>query len=498
MGNKKILWKALGYLTLLGYFAVSSQVMALDKVETKSTHKDDHETVVQSVVKIFATAETYSSYAPWNSNTESRIGTGFLIQNDRIITNAHVVADHTFIEVQRDGKPDRYEAKLLAVSHEADLAVLTVKDKEFFKNAIYLEIGELPKVRQEISVYGFPTGGNTLSVTKGIVSRIEYIEYAHSGLSFQGIQIDAAINPGNSGGPALSGGKAIGVAMQVAANGEENIGYMIPPSVINHFLADVDDGKYDGFPEFSAVTEELVNPALRKKHQLGEKSTGIMVTKVCANTPAEEVLKSGDIIVQVDGKSVENNGTILFQKGKYIDFEHQVDSHQIGEKLDLSILRNGEAMSVSLPLDKPARTFYNYDQKPRYFVFGGFVFTPAKVLDYCQSRDDFDKDEDKDRDENVLITKVLASSSNVGFHDLVMRVDSINGRGYKDFQDFYQQVHRIKEPFIILEDESGYQVAIDREVALAEHDELLKRYHMEAGQSDDLLPIEEHLAEMKD
>ncbi|MEZ5479755.1 MAG: hypothetical protein R3E95_20450 [Thiolinea sp.] len=77
---------------------------------------------------------------------------------------------------------------------------------------------------------------------KGIISRIEYIEYAHSALSFQAIQIDAAINPGNSGGPALADGKAIGVAMQVAANGEENIGYMIPPPVIQHFLADVGDG----------------------------------------------------------------------------------------------------------------------------------------------------------------------------------------------------------------------------------------------------------------
>ncbi|MEZ5479757.1 MAG: hypothetical protein R3E95_20460 [Thiolinea sp.] len=97
----------------------------------------------------------------------------------------------------------------------------------------------------------------------------------------------------------------------------------------------------------------------------------------------------------------------------------------------------------------------------------------------------------------MLITKVLASSSNVGFHDLVMRVHRINEQSYVDFNEFYRLVQRTKEPFVIIEDDSGYQVVIDREIAKSEHQELLKRYHMEAGQSDDLLGLEEHLAEVK-
>ncbi|MGB1008947.1 MAG: PDZ domain-containing protein [Thiolinea sp.] len=496
--------------TLLGLMKIIMPIFLLSSIsitpvcaETTSaavfhTKIDETEDLVaRSVVKIYATAETYSSYTPWNSNTESRIGTGFIIKGNRILTNAHVVSDHTFIEVQRDGKPDRYEAKRIAVSHEADLALLEVEDKSFFADGAYIPLGNLPKVRQEISVYGFPTGGDTLSVTEGIISRIEYLEYAHSSLSFQAIQIDAAINPGNSGGPALSGGKAIGVAMQVAGNGEENIGYMIPPTMIRHFLDDVKDGRYDGFPEFSAFTEELVNPAIRKKYQLKKEQTGVMVTRVCANSPMEKLLQAGDIITAVDGMNIENNGTIMFQPGKYIDFEYQVDQHQLGDKLALDIIRAGKVHKVSLPLDKPATTFFNYDQKPRYFVFGGFVFTPSKIPDYCLSRKDYDQQEQKDKRENVLITKVLASSSNVGFHDLVMRVNTVNGQFYNDFREFYRLVQRETNPFVILQNEAGYQVVIDRQVALAEHTELLKRYHMEAGQSDDLTQPEEHLAEVQ-
>lgn len=458
---------------------------------------ESEDQIAKSVVKIYATAETYSNYTPWNSNTESRIGTGFVIEGDRILTNAHVVADHTFIELQRDGKPDRYEARLVAVSHEADLAILAVKDESFFDSGAFIPLGDLPKVHQEINVYGFPTGGDSLSVTKGIISRIEYLEYAHSALSFQSIQIDAAINPGNSGGPALADGKAVGVAMQVAANGEENIGYMIPTSVIKHFLEDMEDQSYDGFPEFSAITEKLINPALRKKHNLSKEQTGVMVTRVCANTSLEKVLETGDIITHIDGQQIENNGTIVFQPGKYIDFEYLVDQYQVGDELALKIIRNGEVKPVKVKLDKAAESYYDYDEKPRYFVYGGFVFTPSSIPDYCQSRKDYDKEDNKDKRENVLITKVLASSSNVGFHDIVMRVETVNGENYTDFTNFYQLVKRSNTPFVILENDAGYQVVVDREIASREHKELLKRYHMEAGQSDDLLSPEEHLAKNK-
>ncbi len=501
MFNKTILMAMM--ISLLFFFStpavfaeVSNSAETVEEViEVEAEESEDK--IAKSVVKIYATAETYSNYTPWNSNTESRIGTGFVIKGDRILTNAHVVADHTFIELQRDGKPDRYEARLVAVSHEADLALLEVKDESFFDNGAYIPLGELPKVHQEISVYGFPTGGDSLSVTKGIISRIEYLEYAHSSLSFQSIQIDAAINPGNSGGPALADGKAIGVAMQVAANGEENIGYMIPPTVIKHFLDDVADKTYDGFPEFSAVTAKLINPALRKKHKLSKEQTGVMVTRVCANTSLEKVLAMGDIITHIDGQQIENNGTIIFQPGKYIDFEYLVDQYQVGDELALKIIRDGEPQSVKVKLDKAAKSFYSYDKKPRYFVYGGFVFTPSRIPDYCQSRKDYDKEDNKDKRENVLITKVLASSSNVGFHDLVMRVETVNGETYVDFSEFYELVQRANTPFVILENDAGYQVVIDREIASREHNELLKRYHMESGQSADLLSPEEHLAKNK-
>lgn len=472
----------------------SGSPLNLAPIDLSNTEADE---MAQSIVKIYTTAEKNSTLAPWNSDSESMIGTGFVIQGNRILTNAHVVESSTFIELQRDGKPDRYEAEVLAISHEADLAILKIKDESFFNKGKFLEIGELPRVHQEISVYGFPTGGDTLSVTKGIVSRIEYLEYAHSGLASQAIQIDAAINPGNSGGPALAGRKVVGVAMQVAGNGEENIGYMIPPSIINHFLKDLEDGRYDGFPEFAVVTQQLVNPALRSKHNLSKDQTGVLVTKVCAGTTAEQYLKTGDIITKIDNEPIENNGTVLFQPSKYIDFNYRVDQHQLNDTLYLDIIRDDKPLAVQLPLDRAVTSVYTHDKKPRYFIYGGYVFTPTELSDACQKRKDYDKNEFKDKTENVSIVKVLASSSNVGYHDLTMRIQSINGQTFNNFREFYKLMKQVKTPFITFEDLDGYQVVINRQAAEAEQVELLKRYNMESIQSPDLDDLEAELVKAK-
>src|SRR5438477_12889374 len=103
----------------------------------------------------------------------------------------------------------------------------------------------LPDAKDPVVVYGYPTGGTSLSVTKGIISRIEFTGY---NLSVPGlrIQIDAAINPGNSGGPAVVGEEMAGIAFSRLGGGTQNIGYIIPSEEIELFLKDIADGKYDG------------------------------------------------------------------------------------------------------------------------------------------------------------------------------------------------------------------------------------------------------------
>jgi hypothetical protein len=112
-------------------------------------------------------------------------------------------------------------------------------------------------------LYDLFVGGDNISVTGGVVSRVEPTQYVHGAAHLMAIQIDAAINPGNSGGPALMEDKVVGVAFQNLA-GAENIGYIIPVPVINHFLSDVEEtGHYVGFCSLGVTCQPTENVQLR-------------------------------------------------------------------------------------------------------------------------------------------------------------------------------------------------------------------------------------------
>lgn len=83
---------------------------------------------------------------------------GFVIPGRRIVTNAHVVADHTFVLVRKHGSPTKYKAEVQAVGHECDLALLTVESEEFWDGVNSLELGDIPFLQEAVAVVGYPQG----------------------------------------------------------------------------------------------------------------------------------------------------------------------------------------------------------------------------------------------------------------------------------------------------------------------------------------------------
>ena len=195
---------------------------------------------MRGVVKIFVTSIQNHHRRPWQMCAQiSSCGSGCLLTERRILTNAHVVSFGTTITLMKHGDPQRYLCKVVAFGHEYDLALLeAVEDVDlFWSNVTPLEIGDLPELRERINVIGYPLAGvNTASITEGVVSRFVTNIYTHSEkFSFMSIQIDAAINPGNSGGPAISDGKLVGIAFE-AQEETQGIGFLIPTTIIKHFL----------------------------------------------------------------------------------------------------------------------------------------------------------------------------------------------------------------------------------------------------------------------
>ena len=463
-------------------------------------HRSDEETK-KAIVKIYTVAKQPSYLTPWNVTLKKSTGSGAIItykNREFILTNAHVVANQTFLEVQRYGERKRYIADVYAVSHQADLALLEVREKGFFEGVTPLTLGSLPYVEDRIVVYGYPMGGDTLSATIGVVSRIEHRTYAHSGEQFLAIQVDAAVNPGNSGGPALSDGKIIGVVMQVIRN-SQNIGYLVPVTMIRHFLKDVEDGKVDGWADLGLVTQTMLNPALRAYYGLDDNTTGVLVDKVLYNSSMRGKLKEGDILVAVDGHNIENDGTAEFRENEFTNFYYFVDEHQMGERVHFRVYRKGEFIDVEGPLKYRADDLFlvrtiEYDKMPDYFIFGGYVFSPLTrnliratshnrtVLNYLASQF-----QTRQKREPVVLLKVLASDLSRGYYNFALwPIEKINGKIFKDFAAFYKIVQETKDRYIVLEDKKGTKVIIDKEEALKKQEAILKRYNIEFDKSPSL------------
>jgi S1-C subfamily serine protease len=290
------------------------------------------------------------------------------------------VSDARVIEVQKEGDPRHYPARVVFAGHDCDLAILGVDESEaFFDDIRPLTFARsLPELNAEVTVLGYPLGGSRLSITRGVVSRIDYSVYTHSGVDQHLVlQVDAAINPGNSGGPILLDDRVIGLAFQ-GLTGAENIGYGIPLPVIEHFLVDVADGKYHGYPELGVAFLPLRNPAMRQDLRLPTGATGVVVTYVDPFGSGMGLLRCRDVLQSVDRLPIAEDGTVQLN-GARVPFSELQERRQWGETTRFTLWRDGVSTNVVVPLTTPRDPFLFrnlYDQQPRYLVRAGLVFVP--------------------------------------------------------------------------------------------------------------------------
>ncbi|MBI1368021.1 MAG: trypsin-like serine protease [Planctomycetes bacterium] len=336
--------------------------------------------VRESVVKILSTVRRPNVFRPWAKENPADIsGSGSVIDGHRILTNAHVVAFASQIYVQPNHSAQKIAAKVEFVAPGMDLAILKLDDESFFDTHEPLKLAAaLPAMRANVTVYGYPMGGTEMSVTQGIVSRIEYGTYYHSVGGLR-MQIDAALNPGNSGGPAIVDGVITGVVfsrMQEA----ENIGYLIPAEEVKRFLDDVADGQYDGKPTLSTMLfQDVENEALRARLKLPEGTGGVMVEKLF---DPDASLLSGDVITKIGDHPIDSEGSVAVGSDLRLRFDYLVPILAKDGKLDVTVLRDGKPMPMQLPVEthRPRLIPANDDHYPRYFVYGPLVFSPADTL----------------------------------------------------------------------------------------------------------------------
>lgn len=334
--------------------------------------------IANSVVKVFSTARYPDPFKPWTKQApKEATGSGVVIEGRRILTNAHVVLYASQVQVQANQAGEKISATVEAISPGIDLAVLKLDDESFFdSHAPLARANTLPDIKDAVLAYGYPTGGTSLSITKGIVSRIEYATYNFPTAGLR-IQIDAAINPGNSGGPAVAGDKMIGLAFS-RLNDAQNIGYIIPNEEIELFLGGLTTGPASIKTTLMDEFQTLENPTLRAYLKLDKSVKGLVVHRVAEATP-NYPLQKWDVLTHIGNTPIDEQGMVKLGSDLRVNFRYLIQKVARDGKVPLTVVRAGQSLRVEVPVNRgwPMLIPDLQGRYPSYFVYGPLVFSSA-------------------------------------------------------------------------------------------------------------------------
>jgi hypothetical protein len=338
-----------------------------------------------------------------------------------------------------------------------------------------------------------------MSVTTGIVSRIDFQLYTHSSIDQHlAIQISAQINPGNSGGPVMQNGKVVGVAFQgYSGDVAQGVAYMIPTPVIQRFLSDIKDGHYDKYVDLGLTYTKLQNPAQRHFLGLKDDDRGVLVGTVIAAGPSAKSVQPGDVLLSIDDHPIASDATVELE-GERVEMPEVVERKFKGDVVKLDILRDKKPLTVNIELGSVwpyAYLAHGYDVRPRYVVYGGLLFQPL-TLDLIEAyqptdiriRHYFDyfvtEQVYLDHPEVIVLTNILPDPTNSYLAPYrASIVDTINGQKVRTLTDLAKAFSETPDRFVIRMIGDGPPLVLDPKEVESARERIKTRYNVGSEQN---------------
>jgi S1-C subfamily serine protease len=445
------------------------------------------------VLRIFATKRSGYYHKPWKSPDFSSVkASGFFFKDDRIfpgergliLTNAHAVSQAQIIKVSNGREKRRYDVRILGVCNTADFAIVQMQpeDLETYEKRNGpiqpLELGDSDELRvgDKVLGWGYPLGGERISKSEqGEISRIEVNRYAYSGDRWLMVQASLQQNQGNSGGPVLKNGKVVGISFQ-GMTASDRINYFIPINLVKKLSSVLDH--QEKIPQWLYIAQFLF-PRLKDYYGLGPDQGGVLLDYVIpGGGPHTFGLRSGDILIEIEGREIDNFGEIFFEPlSQRVFFGEVINRKLVGDDLRVKVIRDGTvkeiqgAVGPGLP-----RLVSRIFTTPNYFVCGGvgFVELTLNCIDNLgksgtEFRERYASDyPDKPYEKVVIISEIFPEYGLVDTSPFLKRVEKIDGEEVLNIDHLYNTISSLKEhgrKKVMLEIQGRVRLPLDLERA---------------------------------
>jgi S1-C subfamily serine protease len=457
---------------------------------------------VLSVIRVNVTTQAYDFARPWGKRAPfSRRAIGAVLPGQRVLVTAEVVANANYVEFETGGGDRKVPAAVEFVDYEANLALLKTDDPEFLKLLKPLEITSAA-VGDVLAVWQLEANGNLL-VTTGPMTTAEVIRYPIDESSFLAYRLTTQLQfrESSSSLPVVKDDKLVGIIQRY--ENTSNNADIIPAPVIQHFLADAGKTPYEGFPRAGMTFSATRDPQLRRFAGLpGATPGGVFVTDVLKASPAEKAgIQKGDVILQIDGQAVDQDGNYKDPQYGKIAVTHLLGArHFHGDRIKVSLMRKGQLSELELtllhrPREEAVIEPYVIDRGPKFYIVGGLVLQELSRQYLKEWGSDWLKKAPEqfvyfDRMQNelfkngpeklVILSRVLPSATTVGYEDLAqLVVTKINGMPLKRLADVPTALAKAKNGLHQIDfDGDPTTIYLDAQQVVADEKALSRKYRL--------------------
>jgi S1-C subfamily serine protease len=431
----------------------------------------------ESVVRVNSTNQAFNFDSPWLKRPPyTRRAIGVVIAGGRVLVTAELIANHSYVELERPASSEKVAADVERVDYESNLAILKPQDPKFLDGAIPVQIGKSVQVGTKVNVLQLESTG-AVALTPAVVTTVSVGSYPADGIALLTYRLSAPLQYRDSSFtmPVFLGDQLAGLLMRYDTRSQS--ADLIPEGVISSFLARVATQPYRGIPRAGITFSPTRDPQFRRYLGMKKDQSGIYVVSVAHGSAAEKAgLKNGDVVMQVNGYKIDEDGNYPNPDYGKIPFSHLISTASLpGGTLPMRVLRGGKELDLTLPLEprdltKVVSEPAILDRAPRYYILGGLVFqelsrsflrewgtdwksdAPARLV----YMDEFQDELPADRGKIVFLSQVLPADTTVGYDDVDESVvEKINGRTIRSLEDVAEAVKHPLKGFHKIELESA-------------------------------------------